>query len=36
VHAFDPITQLDETLPFFDDAVSDGKIGYFRLSNFIG
>ena len=36
VHAFDPLTPLDETLRFFDDAVSAGKIGYFGLSNFIG
>ncbi len=36
VHAFDPLTPLEETLRFFDDAVSAGKIGYFGLSNFIG
>ena len=36
VHAFDPLTPLDETLRFFDDAVSAGKIGYFGLSNFVG
>lgn len=36
VHAFDPLTPLEETLRFFDDAVSAGKISYFGLSNFIG
>ena len=36
VHAFDPLTPLEETLRFFDDAVSAGKIGYFGLSNFVG
>lgn len=36
VHAFDALTPLEETLRFFDDAVSAGKIGYFGLSNFIG
>jgi aryl-alcohol dehydrogenase-like predicted oxidoreductase len=34
VHAWDPITPLDETMRFFDDAVSAGKIRYFGLSNF--
>jgi aryl-alcohol dehydrogenase-like predicted oxidoreductase len=36
VHGFDPLTPLDETLRFMDDAVSAGKISYFGLSNFIG
>ncbi len=36
VHAFDPLTPLDETLRFMDDAVSAGKISYFGLSNFLG
>jgi aryl-alcohol dehydrogenase-like predicted oxidoreductase len=34
VHAWDPLTPLDETLRFFDDAVSAGKVRYFGLSNF--
>jgi aryl-alcohol dehydrogenase-like predicted oxidoreductase len=36
VHAFDPLTPLEETLRFMDDAVSAGKISYFGLSNFLG
>lgn len=36
VHAYDPLTPLEETLRFMDDAVSAGKISYFGLSNFIG
>jgi aryl-alcohol dehydrogenase-like predicted oxidoreductase len=36
VHAFDPMTPLEETLRFLDDAVSAGKIGYVGLSNFTG
>jgi aryl-alcohol dehydrogenase-like predicted oxidoreductase len=36
VHAWDPITPLDETLRFFDDAVRAGKVRYFGLSNFTG
>ncbi len=36
VHAFDPLTPLEETLRFFDDALSAGKISYFGLSNFLG
>lgn len=36
VHAFDPLTPLDETLRFVDDAVSAGKVSYFGLSNFLG
>jgi aryl-alcohol dehydrogenase-like predicted oxidoreductase len=36
VHAFDPLTPLDETLGFLDDAVRAGKIAYYGLSNFLG
>jgi len=36
VHAFDPLTPLEETLRFLDDAVSAGKILYVGLSNFAG
>jgi aryl-alcohol dehydrogenase-like predicted oxidoreductase len=36
VHAYDPLTPLEETLRFMDDAVSAGKISYFGLSNFLG
>jgi aryl-alcohol dehydrogenase-like predicted oxidoreductase len=36
LHAWDPHTPLEETLRFFDDAVSAGKIGYPGLSNFTG
>lgn len=34
VHAWDPLTPLEETMRFFDDAVSAGKVRYFGLSNF--
>lgn len=34
VHAWDPLTPLEETLRFLDDAVSAGLIGYPGLSNF--
>jgi aryl-alcohol dehydrogenase-like predicted oxidoreductase len=34
LHAWDPLTPLEETLRFLDDAVSAGKIGYPGLSNF--
>jgi aryl-alcohol dehydrogenase-like predicted oxidoreductase len=34
VHAWDPLTPLDETLRFLDDAVSAGKVGYVGLSNY--
>jgi aryl-alcohol dehydrogenase-like predicted oxidoreductase len=34
VHAWDPLTPLDETLRFLDDAVRAGKIGYVGLSNY--
>ncbi|TFV63008.1 aldo/keto reductase [Geodermatophilus sp. DF01-2] len=36
LHAWDPITPLEESLRFLDDAVSAGKIGYPGLSNFTG
>jgi aryl-alcohol dehydrogenase-like predicted oxidoreductase len=35
-HAWDPLTPVEETLRFFDDAVRAGKIRYFGLSNFVG
>ena len=36
VHAWDPLTPLEETLRFLDDAVASGKVGYAGLSNFTG
>ncbi|MGI8668079.1 MAG: aldo/keto reductase [Jatrophihabitans sp.] len=36
VHSHDPLTPIDETLRFLDDAVSAGKINYVGLSNFTG
>ncbi|QWC86990.1 aldo/keto reductase [Nocardioidaceae bacterium] len=36
VHAWDPLTPLEETLRFLDDAVRRGKIAYAGLSNFTG
>lgn len=36
VHSWDPLTPIDETLRFFDDAVTAGKVGYAGLSNFTG
>ncbi len=35
-HAWDPLTPIDETLGFFDDAVRAGKIRYAGVSNFLG
>ena len=35
-HAWDPLTPLEETLRFFDDAVRAGKIRYAGVSNFLG
>ena len=35
-HAWDPLTPLEETLHFFDDAVRAGKVQYVGVSNFIG
>jgi aryl-alcohol dehydrogenase-like predicted oxidoreductase len=34
VHGWDPLTRLEETLRFLDDAVGAGKINYVGLSNF--
>ncbi|GAA1952984.1 aldo/keto reductase [Microbacterium deminutum] len=36
MHAWDAITPLDETLRFLDDAIAQGKIGYYGFSNFTG
>ena len=36
VHAYDPLTPLEETLRFLDAAVRAGKIHYVGLSNFTG
>jgi aryl-alcohol dehydrogenase-like predicted oxidoreductase len=36
LHAWDPVTPLEETLRFLDDAVSAGKIGHYGFSNFTG
>ena len=36
VHAYDPLTPLQETLRFLDDAVRAGKVLYVGLSNFTG
>jgi aryl-alcohol dehydrogenase-like predicted oxidoreductase len=35
-HAWDPLTPIEETLGFFDDAVRAGKIRYAGVSNFVG
>jgi aryl-alcohol dehydrogenase-like predicted oxidoreductase len=35
-HAWDPLTPIEETLAFFDDAVRSGKVQYVGVSNFIG
>src|SRR5690349_12614543 len=35
-HAWDPLTPIEETLSFFDDAVRAGKIRYAGVSNFLG
>jgi aryl-alcohol dehydrogenase-like predicted oxidoreductase len=36
VHGYDPLTPLEETLSFLDEAVRAGKIHYVGLSNFTG
>ena len=36
VHSYDPLTPLEETLRFLDDAVRMGKVRYVGVSNFIG
>jgi aryl-alcohol dehydrogenase-like predicted oxidoreductase len=35
-HAWDPLTPIEESLRFLDDAVRAGKIQYVGVSNFIG
>ena len=35
-HAWDPLTPIEETLGFFEDAVRAGKIRYAGVSNFLG
>lgn len=35
-HAWDPVTPIEETLRFYDDAVRAGKIRYVGVSNFTG
>ncbi|HWG95248.1 MAG TPA: aldo/keto reductase, partial [Mycobacteriales bacterium] len=36
LHSWDPLTPLEETLSFLDDAVRAGKVRYAGLSNFTG
>jgi aryl-alcohol dehydrogenase (NADP+) len=36
LHGWDPLTPVEETLRFLDDAVRAGKIRYAGLSNFLG
>jgi aryl-alcohol dehydrogenase-like predicted oxidoreductase len=36
VHAFDPVTPLEETLSTLDDMVKSGKVRYVGLSNYTG
>ncbi|HEX6370856.1 MAG TPA: aldo/keto reductase [Longimicrobium sp.] len=36
LHGWDPLTPIEETLSFLDDAVHAGKITYIGLSNFTG
>lgn len=36
LHGWDPLTPIEETLRFLDDAVHAGKINYIGLSNFTG
>jgi aryl-alcohol dehydrogenase-like predicted oxidoreductase len=36
LHSWDPLTPVEETLRFLDDAVRAGKIHYIGLSNFTG
>lgn len=36
MHTWDPLTPLEETMSFLDDAVREGKIRYVGLSNFTG
>src|SRR5919107_10986 len=36
MHAWDPITPLEETLRFLDDAITAGKIASYGFSNYLG
>ena len=36
LHAWDPLTPIDESIDFLNDAVAAGKISYGGLSNFTG
>ena len=36
LHAWDPVTPLEESLGFLQDAVAAGKIAYYGFSNFLG
>ncbi|MCU1513963.1 MAG: putative oxidoreductase, aldo/keto reductase family [Microbacteriaceae bacterium] len=36
LHGWDPLTPIEETLSFLDDAVHSGKVNYIGLSNFTG
>jgi aryl-alcohol dehydrogenase-like predicted oxidoreductase len=36
MHGWDPLTPIEETLSFLDEAVHAGKINYIGLSNFTG
>ncbi|WP_104179521.1 aldo/keto reductase [Arthrobacter sp. B0490] len=36
VHSWDPVTPLEETLGFLDEAVVQGRIGYYGFSNYTG
>jgi aryl-alcohol dehydrogenase-like predicted oxidoreductase len=36
LHAWDALTPLEETLRFLDDAIRQGKIAYWGVSNFLG
>ena len=36
LHGWDPLTPIEETLRFLDDAAQAGKIRYVGLSNFLG
>jgi aryl-alcohol dehydrogenase-like predicted oxidoreductase len=36
LHAWDPLTPIEETLAFLDDAIRAGKINHYGLSNFTG
>ncbi|WP_455929554.1 aldo/keto reductase [Pseudomonas fluorescens] len=36
MHGWDPLTPVEETLAFLDEAVRSGKVSYIGLSNFTG